>query len=285
MALRATFWDVQHGSATWLRMPNGEDIVIDLGTGSLHNGQVTFSPLDWMRRNYGVTRLDALVITHPHKDHIDDIVNAARLRPRVLKRPKLAAGEIRQGNPKDKDSPELAGYLELDRRYSAPATSTPLSNSREDGASIRHFVPTKCPPENLNNRSIVTVVDYANSKLLIPGDNEKPSWNELLERHDFVEAIRGTDVLLAAHHGREAGYCAELFDVIRPSLTIISDGPAPTSATGKYKAVTRGWKTFYRRGGSERRFCLTTRRDNDVVIELGRNGPNRTYRKAVAGQY
>ncbi len=34
MPLKATFWDVQHGAATWLRMPNGENIVIDLGTGS-----------------------------------------------------------------------------------------------------------------------------------------------------------------------------------------------------------------------------------------------------------
>lgn len=283
-ALRATFWDVQHGSATWLRMPNGENIVIDLGTGSLHNGQGTFSPLDWIRRN-GVTRIDALVITHPHKDHIDDIVNAVRLHPRVLKRPKLSLGDIRQGNPKDKDSQELAAYLELDRRYSALATSTPLSISRPDGASIRHFTPTRCPPENLNNRSVVTVVEYARSKLLIPGDNEKASWDELLERRDFIEAIRGTDVLVAAHHGRQAGYSARLFDVIRPSLTVISDGPAPTSATGAYKAVTRGWKTFYRRGGSERRFCLTTRRDNDVVIELGWDGISRPYLRAVAGQY
>ncbi|MFZ0091285.1 MAG: hypothetical protein WAL63_17380 [Solirubrobacteraceae bacterium] len=90
---------------------------------------------------------------------------------------------------------------------------------------------------------------------------------------------------MAAHHGREAGYCAQLFDIIRPSLTVISDGPAPTSATGKYKAVTRGWTTFYRRGGSERRFCLTTRRDNDVRIELGWYDSGQPYRKAVAGQY
>ncbi|MFZ0091286.1 MAG: hypothetical protein WAL63_17385, partial [Solirubrobacteraceae bacterium] len=88
---------VQHGSATWLRMPNGENNVIDLGTGSVNNGQATFSPVDWIRRKHGVTRLDALVITHPHKDHIDDIVNAAGLRPHVLMRPRLSASEIRRG--------------------------------------------------------------------------------------------------------------------------------------------------------------------------------------------
>jgi len=284
MPLIATFWDVQHGSATWLHMPNGENIVIDLGIGSINNGQATFRPLEYMRRRRGVDRLDALIVSHPHKDHIGDIANAERLRPRVLRRPRLSAHEIRQGNPKDKDTPELARYLAFDRRYSTPVAASPLSRERGDGVTIQTFTPTRCPPSNLNNRSVVTVVEYAQSKLLIPGDNEDPSWQELLERADFRKAIRGTDVLVAAHHGRQAGFCAELFDLIRPKLTVISDGPAPTAATAKYKAVTTGWKTFYRRGGSERRFCLTTRRDNDVVIELGR-GHDRPYLKATTGQY
>lgn len=34
MTLRATFWDLQHGSAAWLSMPNNENVVIDLGSGS-----------------------------------------------------------------------------------------------------------------------------------------------------------------------------------------------------------------------------------------------------------
>jgi beta-lactamase superfamily II metal-dependent hydrolase len=285
MPLTATIWDVQHGSAAWIQMPNGDNIVIDLGIGSIHSKQAKFSPLEYINRKRSVRQLDALVITHPHKDHIDDVVHAARLHPRVLKRPKLTAEQIRQGNPKDRDSAELAGYIAFDRRYSSPASASPLSATRSDRASITHFSPTRCPPDNLNNRSIVTVIEYANSKLLFPGDNEGPSWAELLARDDFVKAIRGSDVLVAAHHGREVGYCADLFDLIRPKLTLISDGPAPTSAVGKYKGVTTGWKTFYRRGGSERRFCLTTRRDDDIIVELGWNGPGRPYLKATAGHY
>lgn len=285
--LTATFWDVQHGSAAWLSMPNGENIVVDLGTGSIHDGSATFSPLAYMQKRRGAKRIDGLVITHPHKDHIDDIVNAERLHTRVLRRPTLSAREIRQGNPKDKDTPELAAYIAMDQRYSSPVSSgeSPLSQSRPDGASILSFTPTRCPPDNHNNRSLVLVVEYARSKLLIPGDNEKPSWEELLGRSDFVKAIRGTDVLVAPHHGREIGFCRELFEVISPKLTVISDGPAPTSAVGKYKAVTAGWLTHYRDGGSERRFCLTTRHDNDIVIEFGWNGPDRPYLKASAGAY
>lgn len=71
---------------------------------------------------------------------------------------------------------------------------------------MRFFQPNTCSRSNLNNHSLVAVVSYAGSKIIIPGDNEAASWNELLEYPAFVQAIRGTDILLAAHHGREAGY-------------------------------------------------------------------------------
>ena len=67
---------------------------------------------------------------------------------------------------------------------------------------------------------------------------------------------------------------------------MISDARfSDTSATVRYKAVTSGWQTSYRRGGEERRFCLTTRRDGDVTITLGRNGEGGRYVYALAGQY
>ncbi|ODS37411.1 MAG: hypothetical protein A7316_09440 [Candidatus Altiarchaeales archaeon WOR_SM1_86-2] len=34
MTLEIVFWDVQHGSATYIKTPNGKHIVQDLGTGS-----------------------------------------------------------------------------------------------------------------------------------------------------------------------------------------------------------------------------------------------------------
>ena len=65
--LRATFWDVQHGSAAWLVMPNGEHIVFDLGSGSLF-GADAFSPLRYLRDQAGVQQLAAAIISHPHRD-------------------------------------------------------------------------------------------------------------------------------------------------------------------------------------------------------------------------
>src|SRR5262245_48318230 len=109
--------------------------------------------------------------------------------------------------------------------------------------SIFYYTPKGCATSNLNNHSIVTVLSYADSKVLIPGDNEAVSWKELLESPHFVAAIRGTDILLAPHHGREAGFSAELFKHINPWLVIISDGSfSDTSATDRYARQARGLK-------------------------------------------
>jgi competence protein ComEC len=117
----------------------------------------------------------------------------------------------------------------------------------------------------------VTVIAYAGSKVILPGDNEPPSWKELLESANFRNAISVADILLAPHHGRESAFCSELFDCFNPRLTVISDGPCDTSAVSQYGAVTRGWEIHHRGGGSEIRKCVTTRKDGAIVVKFGYN--------------
>jgi beta-lactamase superfamily II metal-dependent hydrolase len=267
--LTCVFWDVQHGHATYIGTPDGEDVAIDAGWGSVGTGGERFSPLRWLTDQWGVYQLDAAVITHPHYDHVADLEELQRLRPRVLARPKLDEQIVVEANRIGRNV--VQDYEDWQTGFNAPVTwANPVDCDRANGYRVKKFFPKRCPDADLNNRSIVTVVSYANTKLLIPGDNEAPSWQELLEGRDFVDELRGTDILLAAHHGREAGFCSELFDVIRPSLTVISDGPAGnTSVTSKYAAVTTGWKCWNRRGGSETRKVLTTRHDGAIVVRCG----------------
>lgn len=153
-------------------------------------------------------------------------------------------------------------------------------NPVNSGMSIFYYTPTRCGKSNLNNHSIVTVLSYAGSKILIPGDNESASWKELLDQPNFVFAIKGTDILLAPHHGREAGYSPELFKHINPWLVIISDGSfSDTSATGRYGSQARGLQVQRRTDSSwSERKCITTRTDDFVVVELGTNpGTNSRY--------
>jgi competence protein ComEC len=41
-------WDVQHGSAAYIKSPNGKHIVVDAGLGSYENSDKSFSPLPSM---------------------------------------------------------------------------------------------------------------------------------------------------------------------------------------------------------------------------------------------
>ena len=267
MSLRFIMWNVQHGSAAWVRTPNGKDIVIDLGASD------DFSPLEAMK-SVGIAWIDHVIITHPHMDHIDDILNFDMLSPKTLTRPKhVNENDIRGGNPSLNQDAEdkIKKYLDVAQKYSSPVgpqedISDPQNNG---GVSIKTFVPCEASKSNLNNHSVVTVLEYCGVKILVPGDNESPSWQELLGRSDFVSAIRNTHVLVAAHHGRESGFHQPLFDHFNPLLTLVSDGRVVgTSVTDRYTEVSRGWNVNRRSGGQQKRYCVTTRNDGIVEVEV-----------------
>ena len=271
MTLRFITWNVAHGSAALIQTPNGQQIAVDLGS------DAWFSPLQHMKYRMGIDQLDKVIITHPHMDHIEDILNFDLLSPRILMRPRqLTADDISAGH--NNVGPEAVQiyqkYLEIDDRYTRPVESTddPDSAAINGGASIMTFSPSHSPKTNLNNHSIVTVIEYRGVKILSPGDNESPSWDELLANIAFREAIRNTHVLVAPHHGRESGFHPDLFNYISPLLTIISDGrTVDTSATGRYSTKTKGWTVLRRSGSSEVRKCVTTRNDGMVETIISPN--------------
>ena len=265
MTLRFTTWNVEHGSAALIQTPNGQLIAIDLGA------DAAFSPLRHMKYRMKLDQLDKVIITHPHMDHIEDILNIDLLSPRILMRPRqLTAEDISKGH--SNAGPEAVQiyqkYLEIDAKYTEPiqAVNDPTMAANNGGSSITSFSPKSSPKTNLNNHSIVTVIEYQGVKILSPGDNEAASWEELLADVAFKAAIRNTHILVAPHHGRESGFHPGLFDHVSPVLTIISDGrTVDTSATGRYSARTRGWNVLRRNGDYENRKCVTTR--NDGMIE------------------
>ena len=277
--LKIVVWDVQHGHAVYFQTPGGQDFVIDLGTGSYGDSDYEFSPLLHLKRKYDVVQLDGVIITHPHRDHLDDIFNFAKLNPQILYRPThLSERDIRAGNQEgDKDI--IDEYIAINNRFTGPIDprTDAFLPANNGGAQIDTFIPRSCATSNLNNHSIVTVISCAGSKIIIPGDNEPPSWNELLERQDFVSAIKGTYILLAPHHGRESGFSSELFKHISPYLTIISDGPSDTSASDKYSNKSKGWTVYKRSGDKEERKCITTRKDGVIEVDFGKGADGKPY--------
>ena len=272
MVLKFITWDVEHGSAAYIRTPNSKHIAIDLGARRATDSG--FSPLVHLRKHWGIQELDLVVISHPHLDHIEDISNFRAFKPKVLIRPSHLTDNDIWGNNR-KASPEtrclVQEYININRDYNQPTSplARPSSPANFGGVSLNFFVPKQAPRENINNHSVVTVMSYAGVKFLMPGDNEPPSWSELLKNGKFVEAIGGTQVLVAPHHGRESGFHAPLFRVIRPLVTIISDGRfVDTSATSLYSERTEGWQVNRRNGRSDIRKCVTTRKDGPIDITV-----------------
>ena len=114
------FWDVQHGHATTVTSSNSRLFVVDLGQGSYGSGS-TFSPLVFLH-NSGIRRLDHLIISQPHLDHIDDILNVELFDVRVMIRPAhLERSDIMNGI-RNVDRPKYERYWDLNRRFVWPIT-------------------------------------------------------------------------------------------------------------------------------------------------------------------
>lgn len=270
--LEIVIWDVQHGNATYIKTPDGKHFVQDLGTGSYGENRSEFSPLLYLKNRYKVERLNGVIVTHPHRDHLDDIFNFDALSPHVFSRPKhLTAEEVNAGN-RERDVEVVEKYLEIDAKYTypVPEDENPFLPDNNGGVRFQKFLPTSCATSNLNNHSIVTIIEYVGVKFILPGDNEPASWRELLEQTDFGSVISDAELLLAPHHGRDSGFCSDIFDDFNPLLTIISDGRfCDTSATARYGRITQGWNVRRRGGDIVERKCVTTRNDGVIVVKIG----------------
>lgn len=274
-----TVYNVQLGLAVHIKAPNGKYIIIDLGTGAQGSGNE--NPL--LKRLYD--DIGYMIITHPHLDHIDDILNFDRNAPTTLNRATSITNEEVMSGVRECDKPKFEKYCEVNDRYSSPVSATTDPNNPDNygGLQIHVFKTSSCDKVNFNNFSSIIVLELANCKIVVCGDNEKDSLNLLMKRESFKDAVKNADVLVAPHHGRESGYQDDFVSLVSPALTIISDTTkSDASAVDKYREKTRGWKVWDRNGNSSKRFCLTTRSDGNIIVTFGESeDPNYTSILAV----
>jgi len=66
MGMDLRVWDVGRGTAIWTDAAS-RDVLIDLGA-------TEFSPLEHLDARSSINTVELLIVTHPHKNHIRDIV-------------------------------------------------------------------------------------------------------------------------------------------------------------------------------------------------------------------
>ena len=233
--LEFTLWDVGHGVSIWLNTPNGSNHWIDLGR------TPEFSPSEHVGHTYCVSSIDYLVISHPDKDHLEDLpqFRATFGDPRVLKHNKsLPAADMfgQLGFQYQKE------YADLHNRFTAaiPHNESPTNpdcnggvryaiHSLDHGTGVNGTTLLGSAAIEGNNTSLVVMLLYEGVLFVCPGDIEPFGWRELWRRYEesYRALIDDNAVqwrfLVAPHHGRKSGYCKDMMDAIQPHATFISD--------------------------------------------------------------
>lgn len=280
-------WDVEHGDAMLIKSPEA-NIVVDLG--QHHNG---FSPTNQIRK-HGVEQVDLLVVSHPDLDHIQDITTFFdHFKPRYFMHPfgdlPYVEHRVHDLYPDDEGYQETAGrYLEERKRF-RQSEDSPIQFGNllvhefsltpdELGLKQPDDLPQDRSP-SLNNLSVLNVFEYGDFKLTTMGDLETDGIELLLEKNSVVDALKGTDVLLAPHHGRRSSYSRKLLDLTKPNIVGVSDsGGTANSATSRYGTNASGQVVERRNGGEQTRYSITTRKDGPLYFGADLDG---TYKVIV----
>jgi hypothetical protein len=124
--------------------------------------------------------------------------------------------------------------------------------------------------DNTNDLSAVYFLSYGPFKILFPGDIERAGWLAHLRNPAFVIELRTTTILVAPHHGRENGFCEEVFKFLKPHAVVISDKSimhGTQEMVPDYRQVIGG-NGILLTNERDRRHVLTTRRDGDIVFKI-----------------
>lgn len=205
--LEIHFIDTGQSDSIFIKSPNGNSMLIDAGNND--DGQTI---IDYIER-LNVHRLDFVVGTHPHEDHIgamDDIIEHFDIGKILM--PKVTA------NTKTFKDVLLAVK---DKGLKVTSARGGMEFSLDEDVNIDILAPNSSSYENLNNYSIVIKLTYGNTSFLFTGDAEKISEEEMLKNENYN---LNADVLKVAHHGSSSGTTKEFLSAVSPKYAVICVG-------------------------------------------------------------
>ncbi len=266
--LKIIFYDVEHGSCTHIITPNGKHILVDVGSKS------DKSIVDYICNRYFYGRngsIDALIITHPHEDHIYDLPRLLeRLRPKVLYRPTEAFDiEPSSRMPIHINIADKANRMNSSYTFPIQDADDIENPQSMGGVKIIRIppAPNLCDKADLNTFSSIIIVEYTGIKFVITGDNPKSQLQYMMDNNYYGIRHLAADaaILLAPHHGRTGEYCQDFFELVNPVLTVISDKSVEHTTQEESSSVYKGIGTTIH---GNKRYVLTTRSDGNISFSV-----------------
>ena len=200
------FFDVGQGDAALVTSPGGVSILVD---GGPEPDQVA-TKLSAL----GIRRLDLVVATHPHADHIIGI-------PSVLAR--IPVGEVLDPGCPDQSS-MYSDLVDAVHEEGIPVMHPRTGEVISLGdLSLSVLSPQSCwhdTNSDANNDSLVIKMSYREDTVLFGAEPEEPAQQLMLDDHEPLHA----EVLKVPHHG-SATSLPEFFQAVDPELAVVSVGP------------------------------------------------------------
>lgn len=245
--------DVGHGFCAQAIAQDGASILFDCG----HKSDPEYRPSKFLPAN-GFKELAWLYITNFDEDHISDLPNlCTKVNVKwICRNASISAEQLRklkrQSGP---ISSAMESLLEMHGNYTDRSTPEPAT----PGIVCTTFCNSYPDFQDTNNLSLVTFVEMGGMTFLVPGDLEEEGWLALLKRKDFVSKLGQVDVFIASHHGRESGYCEDVFEHCEPDVFVFSD--SEVQFTTQEMATVYGTHAKGTTFNKESRKVLTTRND------------------------
>lgn len=209
--LSVTYFDVGQGDAALLNTPSGKNILIDAGIWSpgYNSGKSVILP---HLKSIGIDKLDAVVLSHPHADHIGGILDLIENIPI----------DVIYNSGYEYDSSLYQNYLAMAEKKSIPVKPLQAGDSVAIDPALLFFV---LGPDGTihnsdpNEHSVVLNVIYGESEFLFTGDAGIHQEERLLQQFgDLLD----TDVLKVGHHGSRTSSGIRFLNEVTPNLAIIS---------------------------------------------------------------